>query len=453
MRCTRRSRMNGWSSRPLNDTHYDILIVGSGQAGIPLAGALAKSGRRVALAERKYLGGSCVNFGCTPTKAAIASARVAHLARRAADFGLRIPTVEVDFPALIERARGMAEHSRNGLARHFGDNPELIRGHARFTGRSGSAFALTVADRQITADQVVLDTGTRSAIPKMNGLDKIDYLTAENWLYHTELPEHLALIGGGYVGLEMGQFYRRMGSRVTVWHQGSRIAPREDEDVSLAMQKLLEREGIEFRLNVQPRSVAELGATHVFIGAGRVPNTDDVGLETVRSETTRGIVKVDKRLASNVSGIWAAGDIRGGLMSTHTSWDDYRIRESQMIGSDSRTTDRVVPYAMFTDPELGRVGLTEREARDQGRKIRVTRFEMSGNGKATEIGETDGFIKVVLDKDTGKILGAAVLATEGAELVHMYIDIMNADAPASVIHDAIHIHPTLAEAVQSAVTP
>lgn len=432
--------------------HYNVVIVGGGQAGIPLAGALAQAGRRVALIERKNLGGSCINFGCTPTKAAIASARVAHLARRAKDFGLRIPTVEVDFAAVLARARRIVLEKRNYLATKFSENPELIRGHARFMGRRGPAFALSVGDLSLTADQVVLDTGTRSNIPKIEGLNQIDYMTAENWLDHPELPDHVAMIGGGYVGLEMGQFYRRMGSRVTIWHRGPHIAEREDEDVSDAMQKFLEREGVEFRLNTSPRSVEELGASHVFIGAGRRPNTDDLGLDTVGVETNRGIVKVDNRLASNVPGIWAAGDIRGGLMSTHTSWDDYRILESQMIGNKSRTTDRVLPYAMFTDPELGRVGMTERQAREQGRNIRVSRFEMEWNGKAEEIGEPDGFIKVVLDQDSGKILGAAVLSNEGAELVHMYIDIMNADAPASVIRDAVHIHPTLAEAIQSAVS-
>lgn len=437
----------------MSETHYDVFIIGGGQAGIPLAGALVKSGRRVALAERKNLGGSCVNFGCTPTKAAIASARVAQLARRGHDYGLRIPTVDVDFAAVIGRARGVAVEFRDSLAGGFGANPELIRGHARLTGRKGAAFMLTVDGRVVTADQVVLNTGTRSAIPKIDGLDSIDYLTAENWLDHTELPEHLAMIGGGYVGLEMGQFYRRMGSRVTVWQQGPRIAPREDEDVSAAMQKFLEGEGIEFRLNAQVRSVRELGGSHVFIGAGRVPNTGDLGLETVGVQTERGIVKVDKRLATNVPGIWAAGDIRGGLMSTHTSWDDYRVLESQIVGDGARTTVRVTPYAMFTDPELGRVGLTEREARACPKcKILVKRFEMSSNGKAIEIGETGGFIKVVLDEHSGKILGAAVLAVEGAELVHMYIDIMNAKVPASVIRDAVHIHPTLAEAIQSAVS-
>jgi pyruvate/2-oxoglutarate dehydrogenase complex dihydrolipoamide dehydrogenase (E3) component len=436
----------------VSDLQYDVFIIGGGQAGIPLAEALAKAGRRVALAERKNLGGSCINFGCTPTKAAIASARVAHLARRAADFGIRIPTVEVDFPAVIKRARGIVEEWRSSLAGRFSENPELIRGHARLLGRQGSAFAISVGDRVLTADQVVLDTGTRSVIPKIQGLEKIDYLTSENWLDHFELPESLAMIGGGYVGLEMGQFYRRMGSRVTIWQHGPRIAPREDEDVSEAMQKVLEREGIEFHLNSEPESIDELDASHVFIGVGRRPNTDDLGLETVGVEMDRGILKVDKRLATNVPGIWAAGDIRGGLMSTHTAWDDYRVLESQIAGDGKRTTDRVTPYAMFIDPELGRVGMTEREAREQGRKIRVTHFDMSRSGKAIEIGETEGFIKVVIEEDTGLILGAAVLASEGGELVHMYIDIMNAKAPASVIRDAVHIHPTLAEAIQSAVS-
>lgn len=436
----------------MSGADFEVFLIGGGQAGIPLAGALASSGRRVALAERKNLGGSCINFGCTPTKAAIASARVAQLARRGNDYGVRIPAVEVDFAAVLARARGVAVKFRDELAGHFSANPELIRGHARFTGRKGSLFSLNVDGRALTADTVVLDTGSRSTIPRIDGLDRIDYLTAENWLDHTALPEHVAMIGGGYVGLEMGQFYRRMGSRVTVWQNGPRIAPKEDEDVSSAMQKFLEDEGIEFRLNSHIRSVAELGASHVFIGAGRRPNTDDLGLETVGVETERGTVKVDKRLATNVPGIWAAGDIRGGLMSTHTAWDDYRVLESQIAGDKSRTRERVTPYAMFTDPELGRVGLTEHDAREQGRKIRVTHYDMANSSKAIEIGQTRGFIKVVLDAGNDSILGAAVLAADAAELVHMYVDIMNARAPASAIRNAVHIHPTLAEAIQSALS-
>jgi pyruvate/2-oxoglutarate dehydrogenase complex dihydrolipoamide dehydrogenase (E3) component len=431
---------------------YDVLIVGGGQAGPPLARALAKAGKKVALAERKYLGGSCVNFGCTPTKAAIASARLSHLARRATEFGLRIPQVEIDFPAVLRRAGAIALESRTGLDKSFegSDNPKLLRGHARFLG---PGFELQVGSMRVSATQVVLDTGTRTAVPTIPGLEKVAYIHSGNWLDHTELPQRLAMIGGSYIGLEMAQFYRRMGSQVAVWETSPRVAVHEDEDVSTAIQQFLEREGIQFHLNAHIQTIEQLQATHVFAATGRKPNTDDLGLETVGVETSEhGFVKIDKRLATNVPGIWAAGDIRGGPLFTHTSWDDYRILLSQMAGDGSRTTDRIVPYAMFTDPELGRVGLTEHDAREKGLKFRVSRFEMKRNGKAREIGEPDGFINVLLEEGTGKILGAAVLAVEGAELVHMFIDIMNAGASSTVIRDAIHIHPTLAEAVQSAVT-
>ena len=438
---------------------YDVLIIGGGQAGIPLAWALAKRAKRVALAERKHLGGSCVNFGCTPTKAAIASARVAHLARRASDFGLKIPSVEVDFPAVIRRASDIALESRKNLDRSLenSENPKLLRGHAQFTGRAEAGFELRISNGgtgfSLRAAQVVLNTGTRTAIPKIPGLNKMDFIDAGNWLSHTVLPQHLAVIGGSYIGLEMAQFYRRMGSQVTVWESASRIAEHEDEEISTAMQGFLEQEGIEFRLSAKIQSVDELKATHVFVATGRKPNTDDLGLETIDVERDgHGYVKVDRRLATNVKGVWVGGDIRGGPQFTHTSWDDYRILESQMAGDGSRTTDRVVPYAMFTDPELGRVGLTEREAREKGLKFHIKRFEMKWNGKAREVGETQGFIKVLLEEGTEKILGAAVLSSEAAELVHMYIDLMNAGASSAVIRDAVHIHPTLAEAVQSAVS-
>lgn len=434
--------------------HFDVAILGGGQAGIPLAHGLAAKGRTVALVERKYLGGSCVNFGCTPTKAAIASARVAHLARRASDFGLRIPTVEVDFPAVIARASDIAVQSRTGLDKGFAgiDNPKLFRAHGRLAGKTDRGFRVTCGDEEVTAAEIVLNTGNRTGIPPIQGLDAIDYLTAERWVHRTELPARLAMIGGGYVGLEMAQFYRRMGSEVTVWHHGPQVIAHEDEEISSAVQGFLEGEGIVFRLNAKVESVAQLNATHVFIATGRIPNTDDLGLETVGVEChAHGIVKVDKRLAASVKGIWAAGDIRGGPMFTHTSWDDFRILMSQMAGDGSRTTDRIVPYAVFTDPELGRVGMTESEARKSGLRFRVVRFEMKLNGKALELGEPEGFIKVIAEEGTERILGAALLCADAAELVHMYVDVMNAGASLKVIRDAVHIHPTLAEAVQSAV--
>jgi pyruvate/2-oxoglutarate dehydrogenase complex dihydrolipoamide dehydrogenase (E3) component len=449
---------------------YDILIIGGGQAGIPLAHALAKAGQKVALAERKDLGGSCVNFGCTPTKAVIASARAAFQARRGAVFGLRVPTVEVDFPAVLDRARSIVMQSRGSLQRGFAasENLRLLAGHARLRGREGGAFRVRVGEENILAARVVLNTGARSLVPPIRGLAKTGYLHAGNWLDEHRLPAHLVFIGAGYIALEMSQFYLRMGCRVTVIEKFDQILKREDEDIVSLLQHLLESEGIEFRLNtditrIEPRrggaaiSVrsngfrGEILASRIFLAAGRQPNTDDLGLETVGVKTSKeGFVKVDDRLATSVSGVWAAGDIRGGPMFTHTSWDDYRILESQLSGDGSRTTRRVVPYAVYTDPELGRVGQTEAEARRAGAKIKVGRFEMRNNGKARETSETEGVIKIVVEAATDRILGAAVLSSDGAELVHICVDLMNAGAPYTVLRDAVHIHPTLAEAVQSA---
>jgi pyruvate/2-oxoglutarate dehydrogenase complex dihydrolipoamide dehydrogenase (E3) component len=394
-----------------------------------------------------------------------------HQARRAAEFGLRIPTVGVDFPAVLERAKRILMESRDGLKAGLTDsaNPKLLRGHAKIEGRQGDAFSLRINGEMVTAAQLVLDTGTRSLIPPIDGLAQVDFIHSENWLEKTDLPKQLAIIGGGYIGLEMGQFYHRMGSRVTVIEESNQIASREDEDVAQALQELLETDGVEFLLNSQVKRIASLNAgleltveksdgpqqfeaSQVFVATGRKPNTDELGLETVGvGVSDAGIVEVNELLATNVKGIWAAGDIRGGPMFTHTSWDDYRVLISQLIGDGSHTTDRIVPYAIFTDPELGRVGITEREARKTGKRIKVGRYEMSKNGKAREQGDTAGFVKVVVDADTKRMLGAAVLAVEGAELIHTYVDLMNAGAPYTVIKDAIHIHPTMAEALQSAL--
>jgi pyruvate/2-oxoglutarate dehydrogenase complex dihydrolipoamide dehydrogenase (E3) component len=454
-----------------NPRSCDVLVVGGGQAGIPLAYKLAAEGMSVALAERKYLGGSCVNFGCTPTKAVIASARVAHQARRAPEYGLEIPEVRVDFPAVLQRAKEIVELKRGGLYKGLenADNPTLIRGHARFEGREDGGFRLRVGDESVLARQVVLDTGTRTLLPPIEGLDEVDYIESGNWLEKTELPESLAVIGGSYIGLEMAQFYNRMGSRVTVIvGRSDHITPREDDDVTEALHAILAEEGVEFvfceragsvarddgalTLTLDDGDPAELNVSHLLVATGRLPNTDDLGLENIGLETDRGIIEVDERLATPVEGVWAAGDIRGGPMFTHTSWDDHRILLSQMAGDGSRTTDRVVPYAIFTDPELGRVGMTEREAREAGYEVEVMTFDMrQEKGKALEIGENKGLIKVVADATDRRILGAAVLTAEGAELVHTYIDLMNAKATLDVLQNAVHIHPTLAEDIQSAV--
>jgi pyruvate/2-oxoglutarate dehydrogenase complex dihydrolipoamide dehydrogenase (E3) component len=441
---------------------YDVAIIGAGQAGMPLARALASAGKRTALIERKHVGGSCINFGCTPTKAAITSARLAHLALRSGEFGIHIPTIEVDFAAVIKRARGIVDEYRSGIERGFAgkENPKLISGHARLDGRDGQRFRVRVGDEAIVADHVVLDTGTRSVIPPIDGIAEVNVIHAGNWLDHDRLPEKLVVIGGGVIALEMAQFYRRLGSSVTVVETQRQIAATEDRDVAAALKTILEREGIEFHLETKIERIdrggrvrtntGEILGTDIFVAAGRKPNTDDLGLEMVGVKTDRGIVEVNERLATNVSGIWAAGDIRGGPMFTHTAWDDYRVLNSQLVRDGSRTTKRIVPYAIFTDPEVGRVGMTEEQARKSGKKIKVARFEMRSNSKAVEIGETDGFIKLVADADTDQLLGAAVLSYDAAELVHIYINLMNAQAPLSVICDAVFIHPTLAEAVQSA---
>ena len=453
-------------------TDYDVLIIGGGQAGIPLAYKLAAEGRTVALAERKDLGGSCVNFGCSPTKAAIASAKVAFQARRASEYGIEIPEVRVDFPAVLRRARGVAETKRAGLDKGLegSENPALIRNHARLEGREDGGFRVSVGDRSLLVGEVVLNTGTRTLVPPIGGIDEVDYIDAGNWMDREELPGHLAVVGGSYIGLEMAQFYRRMGSDVTVVVGSSdHVTSGEDDDVSEAMRNILAEEGVKFVFCERAREVAADGdglvlsldgedppdvrATHLFLATGRRPNTDDLGLESVGLETEKGIVEVDERLATGVEGIWAAGDVRGGPMFTHTSWDDHKILFSQIVGDGSRTTERVVPYAIFTDPELGRAGMTEHEAREAGYEVEVMRFDMEREkGKAMEIGENRGFIKVVADAAADRILGAAVLSAEGAELVHLYVDLMNAGASLDTIRDAIHIHPTLAEDIQSAVS-
>lgn len=453
--------------------HYDTLIVGGGQGSLPLARVLVDAGRKVALAERTHVGGSCVNFGCTPTKAAIASARIAHLARRASEYGVHIPSVEVDFAAVLDRARNIALESRGRLngSLERSTNPQLLRGHARFMGRDDEGFRLSVDQLRVTADEVVLDTGSRSVVPAFaqTGDEDLEFITSENWLERRDLPRELLIAGGGYIGLEMAQFYRRMGSHVTVVETAGQVLAHEDRDVADALQRMLEIEGIRFLMNTRvvelkrtpggivvsldfPGGKEDIAASAVFLALGRQPNTDELGLEIVGVEVDeRGFVKVNERLATSVPGIWAMGDIRGGPMFTHSAWDDHRIVASQLVGDGTHTTRRLVPYAVFTDPELGRVGMTEREARAQGRSIAVGHFKMQDNGKARELGETRGFIKVVTDEGSKKLLGAAVVSTEAAELVHQYVELMNADAPYTVIERAVYIHPTLAEATQSAI--
>lgn len=452
------------------DRSFDVLIIGAGQAATPLAHALAREGRSVAVAERKLLGGSCVNFGCTPTKAGVASARLAYDVGRAAEFGVRVSSHSVDFPAVIDRARAIAAESRMGLERGLSsDNPKWLVGHARLTGREGDRFTVRVADETIRAGQVVIDTGTRTRVPELPGIAGLPFLHAGNWLDQRERPEHLIMLGGGVIALEMSQFYRRMGSRVTLVERGDRIARTEDEAVSAGLTERFRAEGIDVRVGTSTESVERpaggialrvrsgertetIAGTHLFVATGRLPNTDDLGLESVGLAHSRdGVIAVDERLATTVPGLWVAGDVRGGPQFTHTAWDDFRILFDQMTGRGNRTTRRVVPYGIFTDPEIGRVGMNEAQAKSSGKAYDVHRFDMAKNGRAKESSATVGSISVIVERGTHMILGATAFCEHGAELVHLYVDLMNAGAPATVIRDAVHIHPTLAEAAQSAV--
>ncbi|MDB6172153.1 MAG: FAD-dependent pyridine nucleotide-disulfide oxidoreductase [Chthoniobacteraceae bacterium] len=451
---------------------YDIVIIGAGQAAIPLAIKLADKGWSVAIAERKHLGGSCVNFGCTPTKAVLASARVTHLARRAGEFGISVSSVRANFLEVLNRARAIVEASQKGIASELkAHGVEVLYGHARFAGREGGNSILRLEEQSLSAREVVVNTGTRTVLPPIEGLSTVAYLHAGNWLKYDQLPQHVIIAGAGPIALEMAQFYRRMGAEVTVVGSGHQVAANEDPEVAGALQGIMETEGIAFRLNSRVKAVTgdsmmvrvvadsaekeqSITGSHLFLATGRRPNTNDLGLEAVGVRIgEKGAIQVDERLATGVPGIWIAGDARGGPMFTHTSWDDHLILESQLLGNGSRTTTgRIVPYAIFTDPELGRVGMTEKEARRlHGGQIKVASFAMKHSGKATEQGETQGFIKLIADIRDKRLLGAAFLTAEGAELVASCITLMNTGAPLTRIRDAIYIHPTLSEAMQSAV--
>jgi pyruvate/2-oxoglutarate dehydrogenase complex dihydrolipoamide dehydrogenase (E3) component len=448
----------------------EYAIIGAGQAGIPLALALSGAGHDTVLIEAKHLGGSCVNYGCTPTKAAIASARVAHQARRADEFGLEISEVKVNFPKVLAQARKMVEDSKKGLAKELPKTPHfnLIRGRAKLDGRDekGNFKILVDTGETVLAKKLILNLGTQTALPEIPGLAVDQMITAENWLYQEELPKSLIILGSGYIGVEMAQFYQRMGSEVTLVEPGDQILSHEDKDIADALEGFLEKEGIRFYKKSHPQKIEktsegwkvslehkELSAAHIFVATGRSPSTKAVGLETLEIECDeKGFVKCDQRLATNVPGVWVAGDLRGGFCFTHTSWDDFRILKSFFLGDGSRTLERIVPYAVFSDPELGRVGLSEKDALKKYPGARIGTFKFTDNGKATEIREPEGLIKLIAHPEKDELLGATVLGAHGSEVVQLYVTLMNAKAPYSVIREAIYIHPTLAEAAQSVVS-
>jgi pyruvate/2-oxoglutarate dehydrogenase complex dihydrolipoamide dehydrogenase (E3) component len=441
---------------------YDAIVIGSGQAGNPLSQQLADRGWSVALIEKEHLGGTCINTGCTPTKTMVASAQVAHYARHAGRWGVRTGEVGVDLAAVVARKEQIVAQWRAGLERKVRERPSLhlYRGQARFL----DPHRVRVGEEVLESERIFINTGTRVDVPRLEGLDRIDYLTNASIMQLTELPEHLLVLGGGYIGLEFGQMFRRFGSRVTVVHRNDHLLPREDADVTAELQKALESEGIRFVLNAQTTRVDkqdgqvvlawEAGGrsetargSHLLVATGRRPNTEDLGLEQAGVQTDRqGFIRVNNRLETNVPGIWALGDVKGGPAFTHISYNDYQIVFANLVEGKSRITDgRLVPYSVFTDPQLGRVGMTEKEARAAGRRLKIGKIPMAWVARAIERDETAGIMKLVVDADTDRILGAAILATEGGELVQILEFVMLAGAPYTLLKGAIYIHPTLAE--------
>ncbi|MBD9373801.1 FAD-containing oxidoreductase [Rhizobium sp. ARZ01] len=440
---------------------FDAIFIGAGQAGPFLAARMAERGMKVAIIERKFLGGTCVNAGCMPTKTLVASARAAHIGRRGADWGVKIAgEVAVDMKVVRRRAHQITMDARNGLADWLGsmDGVSIIFGHARFV----AADRVTVNGDTLSAPRIFLNVGARPVIPDFPGIEDIDYLTSTSILELDTLPRHLAIIGGSYIGLEFAQMYRRFGANVTVVERGARLASREDEDVSDAIRDILVAEGIDVRTQVERISFSRAGhgihvslnggdidASHVLVATGRKPNTDDLDLDAAGVVVDpRGYIVVDDRLATNVPGIWALGDCNGRGAFTHTSYNDFEIVAANVLdGEDRRVSSRIPAYALYIDPPLGRVGMTEREAASSGRKILVSRRPMERVGRAKERAETRGFMKVIADADSKEILGAAILGIEGDEAIHGVIDAMNAGTRYTDLQWAVPIHPTVSEVI------
>jgi pyruvate/2-oxoglutarate dehydrogenase complex dihydrolipoamide dehydrogenase (E3) component len=451
--------------------HYDAIVIGSGQAGTPLSVALAEAGRKTALVESEHLGGTCINVGCTPTKTMVASARIAYLARRAADYGIRCGPVGVDLRQVHRRKQAIVDDFRAGAQRRLEDakNLELIFGEARCSGPKVLEVRLTAGgNRTLTADTIFINTGARPGRPHIAGLDSVTALDSTSIMELQELPEHLLVLGGGYVGLEFGQMFRRFGSTVTVVEYGKQLLGREDPDVALEVCKLLHADGIEILLETKaigvhasasgvglelrgPAGERTVTGSHLLLAAGRVPNSQQLNLAAAGVNVdARGFIPVDDRLQTNVPGVYALGDVNGGPAFTHISYDDYRIVRNNLLRSgQSSRRDRLVPYTVYIDPQLGRIGLTEQEARAQGRAIRVAKIPMAWVARALETAESRGFIKAVVDAETRQILGAAVLGVEGGEIMSMLQIAMMGKLPYTALEDGIFAHPAFAEGLNT----
>lgn len=444
---------------------YDAIIIGTGQAGPSLAVRLASAGKRVAVIERKFFGGTCVNTGCIPTKTMVASAYAAHMARRAAEYGVNTGgLVAVDMKRVKARKDAISGRSRTGVESWLKGTKNLTvyEGQARFE----SAHEISVGQQRLHGEQIFINVGGRAIVPPMPGIDKTPYLTNSSMMDVGFLPRHLVIVGGSYVGLEFGQMFRRFGSEVTIVEMKPRLVSKEDEDVSAAIAGILRNEGISIRVDAKcialkphAEGVAvsaeckegppEIVGSHVLLAAGRVPNTDDLGLEKAGvQKDARGYIVVDDQLRSSVPGIWALGDCNGQGAFTHTSYNDYEIVAANLLDGDSRRlSDRIQAYALYIDPPLGRAGWTDAQVLSSGRRALVGKRPMTRVGRAVEKGEIQGFMKIVVDADTRQILGAAILGTGGDEVIHCILDVMYAKAPYTTLQRAMHIHPTVSELV------
>jgi pyruvate/2-oxoglutarate dehydrogenase complex dihydrolipoamide dehydrogenase (E3) component len=446
-------------------TKFDAIVIGTGQSGPFLATRLADAGAKVAIIERKFFGGTCVNSGCIPTKTMVASAYAAHLARRGPEYGVRLPgEVLVDMQRVHARMNEIRMADRKGAE-------ERLRNHQNCTvytgqGRFESAHEVSVGSEVLTAEKIFINVGARATIPPMPGIDQISYLTNSSILEVDFLPPHLVIIGGSYIGLEFGQMFRRFGSEVTIVEMGDRLLLHEDEDISAAILDIVQREEISVRLNAKcigfskredgvgvnvdcKAGSPQVTGTHVLLAVGRRPNTDDLGLETAGiAHDERGNIVVDDELRTNVAGIWALGDCNGKGGFTHTSYNDFEIVAANLLDNDHRrVSDRIRAYALYIDPPLGHAGMSETEVRKSGKKALIGMLPMTSVGRAIEKGETLGFMKILVDADTKRILGVSILGTGGDEVVHSVLDVMYAQAPYTVIERAMHIHPTVCELI------
>lgn len=447
--------------------HFDLLVLGSGQSGNPLAGKFSDAGKRAAVVERALVAGTCINYGCTPTKTMVASARRAYEVRTAGDLGVQVSDFKVNLERIRQRKRDLVVQFRSGSERRFeSGSPELIRGEASFVGPREIRVRLNEGgERTLSASAVVIDTGLSPLIPKIPGLDRVPYLDNVSLMELEQVPEHLVILGGGYLAVEFAQMFRRFGSKVTILQKGIHILEHEDEDVSDALIEILRDDGIavrtgsevvgveavKTRISVQVKGEEPVDGSHLLVAVGRTPNTAALNLKNAGIDTDEhGFVTVNEKLETSVPGVYATGDVKGGPAFTHISYDDYRIlRDNLLHGANRTTTGRLVPNVVYTDPQLGRVGLTEREAREQGRAYKLAQMPMSSVARANEIGETRGFMKALVDPDSGQILGVAVLGAEGGEIMSMVQIAMMGKLTYGDMVEGIFAHPAYSESLNN----